>query len=111
MGRIETESKVALRTAKQAGMLYSWMRDLTARASPIGVRGIIDEVIVRSGFAPYLDTLDDASMRNQNLAEMLAAASAFDADQVRRRSRLNSSNGSRWSTIAIRSIPAADASR
>ena len=31
MGRLETYSKVALRIAKQAGMLYSWMHDLAAR--------------------------------------------------------------------------------
>ena len=33
MGRLETYSKVALRIAKQAGMLYSWMHDLR-RAPP-----------------------------------------------------------------------------
>ena len=33
MGRLETYSKVALRIAKQAGMLYSWMHDLSARAA------------------------------------------------------------------------------
>src|SRR5208283_4640169 len=27
MGRLQTDSKVALRTAKQAGMLYAWMHD------------------------------------------------------------------------------------
>jgi DNA helicase II / ATP-dependent DNA helicase PcrA len=81
MGRLETYSKVALRIAKQAGMLYSWMHDLAARLPELSVRGIVEEVVARSGFEPYLDTLDDASMRKQNLAEMLTAASAFDAEK------------------------------
>ncbi len=81
MGRLETYSKVALRIAKQAGMLYSWMHDLRSRAAEMSVRGIVEEVVAHSGFEPYLDTLDDASMRKQNLAEMLSAASAFDAEK------------------------------
>jgi DNA helicase-2/ATP-dependent DNA helicase PcrA len=81
MGRLETYSKVALRIAKQAGMLYSWMHDLAGRLPELSVRGIIEEVVARSGFEPYLDTLDDASMRKQNLAEILTAASAFDAEK------------------------------
>jgi DNA helicase II / ATP-dependent DNA helicase PcrA len=81
MGRLETYSKVALRIAKQAGMLYSWMHDLAARAPGLSVRGIVEEVVAHSGFEPYLDTLDDASMRKQNLSEMLTAASAFDAEK------------------------------
>jgi len=78
MGRLETYSKVALRIAKQAGMLYAWMHDLAARAKDLSVRNLLDEVVAQSGFEAYLDTLDDASARKQNLAEMLAAASAFD---------------------------------
>jgi DNA helicase II / ATP-dependent DNA helicase PcrA len=81
MGRLETYSKVALRIAKQAGMLYSWMHDLAARAPEMSVRGIVEEVVAHSGFEPYLDTLDDAPARKQNLAEMLSAASAFDAEK------------------------------
>jgi DNA helicase-2/ATP-dependent DNA helicase PcrA len=81
MGRLETYSKVALRIAKQAGMLYSWMHDLAGRLPELSVRGIIEEVVAHSGFEPYLDTLDDASMRKQNLAEILTAASAFDAEK------------------------------
>jgi DNA helicase-2/ATP-dependent DNA helicase PcrA len=81
MGRLETCSKVALRIAKQAGMLYSWMHDLNARAPDLSVRGIVEEVVAHSGFEPYLDTLDDAAARKQNLAEMLSAASAFDAEK------------------------------
>ena len=37
--------------------------------------------MARSGFEPYLDTLADAPARKQNLAEMLPAASAFDAEK------------------------------
>jgi ATP-dependent DNA helicase UvrD/PcrA len=81
MGRLETYSKVALRIAKQAGMLYSWMHDLAGRLPELSVRGVIEEVVARSGFEPYLDTLDDASMRKQNLAEILTAGSAFDAEK------------------------------
>jgi DNA helicase II / ATP-dependent DNA helicase PcrA len=81
MGRLETYSKVALRIAKQAGMLYSWMHDLAARMPELSVRGIVEEVVAHSGFEPYLDTLDDATFRKQNLAEMLSAASAFDAEK------------------------------
>ena len=81
MGRLQTDSKVALRTAKQAGMLYAWMHDLAARAPDASVRGIVEEVVAHSGFEPYLDTLDDAPARKQNLAEMLSAAGAFDAEK------------------------------
>jgi DNA helicase II / ATP-dependent DNA helicase PcrA len=81
MGRLETYSRVALRIAKQAGMLYSWMHDLRARAAEMSVRGIVEEVVAHSGFEAYLDTLDDAPARKQNLAEMLSAASAFDAEK------------------------------
>ena len=52
MGRLETYSRVALRIAKQAGMLYSWMHDLRARAPDMSVRGIVEEVVAHSGFEP-----------------------------------------------------------
>jgi DNA helicase II / ATP-dependent DNA helicase PcrA len=81
MGRLEMDSKVALRIAKQAGMLYSWMHDLASRLSELSVRAIVEEVVAKSGFEPYLDTLDDAPARKQNLTEMLSAASAFDAEK------------------------------
>jgi DNA helicase-2/ATP-dependent DNA helicase PcrA len=81
MGRLETYSKVALRIAKQAGMLYSWMHDLAARIPELSVRGIVEEVVAHSGFEAYLGTLEDATFRKQNLAEMLSAASAFDAEK------------------------------
>jgi DNA helicase II / ATP-dependent DNA helicase PcrA len=80
MGRMETESNIALRTAKAAGNLYAWMRDLMARASTLGVRAILDDIIVRSGFAAYLEAMADGAARRQNVAELLSAASAFDAD-------------------------------
>src|ERR1700687_438537 len=80
MGRLETYSKVALRIAKQAGMLYGWMRDLMVRAADLSVGAIVEEVVKLSGFGPYLDTLPDAPARKQNLAEMLTAANAFDSE-------------------------------
>ncbi|HVN63115.1 MAG TPA: UvrD-helicase domain-containing protein, partial [Candidatus Binataceae bacterium] len=79
MGRLEADSRVALRIAKQAGQLYSWMHELVGRAAEMPVRAILDEVVARSGFAAYLDTLADGPSRRQNLAELAAAASAFDA--------------------------------
>jgi DNA helicase-2/ATP-dependent DNA helicase PcrA len=80
MGRLETESRVALRTAKQAGLVYGWMRDLMARVSTLAVRALLDEVIVHSGFSAYLEGLADGTARRQNVAELLAAASAFDSE-------------------------------
>ncbi|HXZ86990.1 MAG TPA: UvrD-helicase domain-containing protein [Candidatus Binataceae bacterium] len=80
MGRLETESRVALRIAKQASTLYSWMRDLMARASALTVRALLDGIIAHSGFSAYLDGLADGAARRQNVAELLSAASAFDAD-------------------------------
>jgi DNA helicase-2/ATP-dependent DNA helicase PcrA len=52
-----------------------------ARASTLGVRAMLDDIIVRSGFAAYLEGLPDGATRRQNVAELLAAASAFDADR------------------------------
>jgi len=80
LGRLETESRVALRIAKTAGGLYAWMRDLAANLSSVPVQAIISTVVAHSGFEAYLDTLPDATIRKQNLAEMLAAAAAFDAE-------------------------------
>jgi DNA helicase II / ATP-dependent DNA helicase PcrA len=81
MGRIETDSRVALRIAKAAGNLYAWMRDLMARVGTIGVRALLDDIIVRSGFAAHLEAMVDGAARRQNVAELLAAASAFDAER------------------------------
>ncbi len=80
LGRLEGQSKVALRTAKQASMLYDWMRDVAGRIASEPVHAIIDEVVAQSGFESYLDTFADATARRQNLAELRAAASAFDAE-------------------------------
>jgi DNA helicase-2/ATP-dependent DNA helicase PcrA len=80
MGRLETESRVALRIAKQASGLYAWMRDLMARVNEMGVRALLEEVISQSGFSGYLEGLADGAGRRQNVAEMIAAAGAFDAE-------------------------------
>src|SRR5262249_26213272 len=78
MGRLETESPVALRIAKAAGSLYGWMRDLIANVGSMPVREIIANVVTHSGFEAYLDALPDATARKQNLSEMLTAATTFD---------------------------------
>jgi ATP-dependent DNA helicase UvrD/PcrA len=80
LGRLETNSKVALRIAKVASALYSWMHDLAARAAAMAVREIIAEVIAHAGFEDYLAPLSDGQSRRQNLAELLAAAGQFDAE-------------------------------
>jgi DNA helicase II / ATP-dependent DNA helicase PcrA len=80
LGRLETNSRVALRAAKQAGELYGWMHDLAGRAPSMKVRAILDEVIARAGFLGYLDAMPDGAARRQNVAEMLSAADAFDAE-------------------------------
>jgi DNA helicase-2/ATP-dependent DNA helicase PcrA len=80
LGRLETDSRVALRSAKQAGDLYAWMHDLAQRASSMKVRAILDEVIERAGFVNYLEAMQDGATRRQNVAEMLSAADAFDAE-------------------------------
>ena len=80
LGRLETESRVALRIGKSASLLYGWMRDLAANAASMPVREIVGAIVAHSGFEAYLDTLPDATARKQNLAEMLAAAAAFDAE-------------------------------
>ncbi|MGH7879585.1 MAG: ATP-dependent helicase, partial [Candidatus Binataceae bacterium] len=80
LGRLETESRVALRIAKQAGALYAWMRNLAERSSTLNVRKILDEILARCDFDAYLGGLEDADARRQNVAEMLTAADAFDAE-------------------------------
>ena len=44
----------------------------------MSVRGILDEIIVRSGFISYLEGLADGQQRRQNVAELLAGAGEFD---------------------------------
>jgi ATP-dependent DNA helicase UvrD/PcrA len=80
LGRLETNSRVALRAGKQAGELYAWMHELSERAPTMKVRAILDEVISRAGFLAYLDGMQDGATRRQNVAEMLSAADAFDAE-------------------------------
>jgi DNA helicase II / ATP-dependent DNA helicase PcrA len=80
LGRLETESRVALRIAKTAGVLYGWMRELSAKVPAMPVQSIISTVVSYSGFEAYLESLPDVTARKQNLAEMLAAAAAFDAE-------------------------------
>ncbi len=80
MGRLETESRIALRIGKQASLLYNWMRDLIARKDTLTVRALLDEIIARSGFSAYLDGLVDGAARRQNVNELLAAANTFDTE-------------------------------
>jgi len=80
MGRLESVSTVALRIAKTATALASWMRELVERAGQMTVRAILDEVIAHSGFLAYLEGLADGTTRRQNVQEMLSAASEFDAE-------------------------------
>lgn len=80
LGRLETNSRVALRAGKQAGELYAWMRELSARSPTMKVRAILDEVIARAGFLAYLAGMQDEATRRQNVAEMLSAADAFDSE-------------------------------
>jgi DNA helicase-2/ATP-dependent DNA helicase PcrA len=56
------------------------MRDLAIEVSGLPVQSILSTIVAHSGFEAYLDTLPDATMRKQNLAELLAAAAAFDAE-------------------------------
>ncbi len=81
LGRLESQSNVALRIAKAAGELYSWMRELSGNAAASGVRTLLERVIERSGFAAHLDGMIDGASRRQNVAELLSAAGAFDAER------------------------------
>jgi DNA helicase II / ATP-dependent DNA helicase PcrA len=78
MGRLETESRVALRIAKQASNLYSWMRDLMGHTETLPVRAVLEQIVARSGFDNHLANLSDGKTRQQNVSEMLASASTFD---------------------------------
>ena len=81
LGHLETARDVALRIAKSASALYSWLHDLIVRAPEMSVRGILDEIIVRSGFISYLEGLADGQQRRQNVAELLAGAGEFDNEK------------------------------
>jgi ATP-dependent DNA helicase UvrD/PcrA len=80
LGRLETESGVALSKAKAAGEMYSWMRELMARGGEMTVRAMLDEIITRTGFLGYVEGLSNGTQRRQNVAEMLSAVDAFDAE-------------------------------
>ena len=71
LGRLETESRVALRISKSASQLYAWMRELASNAASMPVRDVVSVIVAHSGFEAYLDTLPDATARKQNLAELL----------------------------------------
>ena len=82
LGRLEPQSRVALRIAKQASALYEWMRDLSRRMASMDVCAILEEVIARSGFASYVEAMPDGASRGQNVAEMVSATRAFDAERT-----------------------------
>jgi len=81
LGHLETARDVALRIAKSATALYSWLHDLIMRAPEMSVRGILDEIIVRSGFISHLEGMADGQQRRQNVAELLAGAGEFDNEK------------------------------
>ncbi len=79
LSRLETARDVALRIAKSASALYLWLHDLLQRARrKCRLRGILDEIILRSGFIVYLPGLADGAQRRQNVARLLAGATEFD---------------------------------
>jgi DNA helicase II / ATP-dependent DNA helicase PcrA len=81
MGRLETARDVALRIAKAAGTLYTWLNDLIARAPEMSIRAILDEVVERCGYIAYLEGMADGEQRRQNVAELLGSVSAFDNEK------------------------------
>jgi len=80
LSRLESQSRVALRTAKQASALFTWLGDLIGRASTMAVRQLLDEVIEKTDFMSYLGAMADGAARQQNVAELMAAADSFDAE-------------------------------
>ena len=63
-----------------------------ARASTLGVRAILDEIIVRSGFAAYLEAMADGASRRQNVAELFRRGRAPSTPNMVRADSANSSN-------------------
>ncbi len=82
LGRLEAEPRIALRAAKPAALLYSWMRELMRRLPAMTVRAVLEEIIARTGFEAYLSGLADGEARLQNVAELLTAADAFDKENA-----------------------------
>ena len=108
MGRLETESKVALRIAKQAGHALSLdARSAWRAAETLGVRGDPrrNHRAQRFRGASRSDDRWRGAAR-RIVAELLAAASAFDNEHGPAAVSANSSNASHWSTTAIKSTTA-----
>lgn len=80
MGRAETESAIALRIARQVSALHQWLSALIQTATQMKVRELLDEIIARSGFFAYLDSLPDGGERRESVTELLSAAAGFDQE-------------------------------
>src|SRR5262249_19187305 len=79
LGRAETVSSIALRISRQISALHEWLRNLVNAAPTMTVRAILEEIIDRSAYIAYLEGLADGSGRRESVAELLSAASTFDA--------------------------------
>ena len=80
LGRAETESSIALRIARQITALHEWLRNLIDRGVHHDVHAILEEIIDTSGYLAYLEGLTDGASRRESVAELLSAASTFDAE-------------------------------
>ena len=78
--RAQADSSIVLRSAKQVTTLHLWLVRLMECANEMTVRALVNEVVAETGFIAYLDGLPNGAARRENLAEMLSAASAFDAE-------------------------------
>ncbi|MGD0073913.1 MAG: UvrD-helicase domain-containing protein [Candidatus Binataceae bacterium] len=78
--RAQADSSIMLRSAKQVTALHLWLTRMIECGSQMTVRALIDEIVAETGFLAYLDGLPNGVTRRENLAEMLSAASAFDAE-------------------------------
>lgn len=81
LSHLESQSRVALRIAKQATGLFTWIADLMERASAMTVRQLVDAVVAKTDFMNHLSAMPDGAARQQNVAELIAAVDAFDAEQ------------------------------
>ena len=85
MGRLESESRVALRIAKQASSMYSWMRDLilgladAAKTDTVSIA--IGKMLDRSGYLNDLrdENTEEANERIENLMELVSAARDYES--------------------------------
>jgi DNA helicase-2/ATP-dependent DNA helicase PcrA len=80
LGRVETESSIALRIARQVTALHQWLRSLIERAPMMNVGAILEEAIDTSGYIAYLEGLADGPSRRESVSELISAASTFDAE-------------------------------